>query len=92
MWGNARQHYESKLACLSLCCDVILTVASVLLFQTLSVSMLLRYSHHQIFVFIGKYFLCDLGYCSALNVEQCRAWRVPWPRVLLVLHCFPSCS
>lgn len=31
-------------------------LTSVLLFQTLSVSMLLRYSHHQIFVFIGKRF------------------------------------
>ena len=26
----------------------------VLIFQTISISMLLRYCHHQIFVFIGK--------------------------------------
>lgn len=35
---------------------VALTLVSALMFQTLSVSMLLRYSHHQIFVFIGKDF------------------------------------
>lgn len=27
------------------------------LFQTVSISMLLRYSHHQIFIFIGEYLL-----------------------------------
>jgi len=43
---------------------VALTLASVLVLQTLSVSMLLRYSHHQIFVFIGKDLLRDLG-CAA---------------------------
>lgn len=47
-----------------------------LLFQTLSVSMLLRYSHHQIFVFIGKHWLRGLGCaghfaCSSMGC--CRA-------------------
>lgn len=37
-------HYEGSGNSLSLC-----------VFQTLSVSMLLRYSHHQIFVFIGQF-------------------------------------
>lgn len=65
------RHCKSKLACPGLCPSVILkvtswtwvalTLASALVFQTLSVSMLLRYSHHQIFVFIGKDFLRDLG-------------------------------
>ncbi len=33
----------------------------VIIVQTLSISMLLRYSHHQIFVFIGEQvFLCGL--------------------------------
>lgn len=41
---------------------------TVLLFQTLSVSMLLRYSHHQIFVFIGK--------------DSPEGFRVCWTRCL----------
>lgn len=32
-----------------------LILVSLCVFQTLSVSMLLRYSHHQIFVFIGQF-------------------------------------
>lgn len=33
---------------------------SAFLFQTVSISMLLRYSHHQIFVFIGKFAYCSI--------------------------------
>ena len=36
----------------------ILTLYIYLLSQTISISMLLRYCHHQIFVFIGKCKLC----------------------------------
>lgn len=79
------QHCKSKLAYLGLCRSVILKVtpwtcvalmlASVLIFQTLSVSMLLRYSHHQIFVFIGKDFLRDLG-CTGYSVCSSTVYRI----------------
>ncbi|CAH1991447.1 unnamed protein product [Acanthoscelides obtectus] len=35
----------------------------IMIVFTVSVSMLLRYSHHQIFVFIGKYLLCFILRC-----------------------------
>lgn len=82
--GYAVQHCESSLACPGLCRSVILkmapwtrvvlTPASVLIFQTLSVSMLLRYSHHQIFVFIGKHLLRDsgcTGHCACSSAVYC---------------------
>lgn len=64
-------------------------LASVLAFQTLSVSMLLRYSHHQIFVFIGKDFLRDLGcrgHCACFGTVyrahalDCPPFRIVLPR------------
>lgn len=52
-----------------------------LLFQTLSVSMLLRYSHHQIFVFIGKdspegFWVCRTRCCPQHAMPCVDSWSV----------------
>ena len=66
-----------------------LTPAPVLVFQTLSVSMLLRYSHHQIFVFIGKDFSEGFRVCWTLPAPaQC----VLYTLLTVVVEKGPVCS
>lgn len=59
--------YIFNLWCHKLYSYIVITVYKTY-FQTLSVSMLLRYSHHQIFVFIGKdNYFSSLGIVNALS-------------------------
>ena len=84
---------HSKIVQLNPCVlDILgLRVVSVMIFnasfQTLSVSMLLRYSHHQIFVFIGKTFISIIrvSVCEFIHIKlislHTNVIYVPWKKL-----------